>query len=132
MITTLVAFLITSFSLAELGDGFGMYVDMFLLAKGWGEKSVVISDIFRGVVDLLLKSIVGDVIDKTRRDRRNFLAVAAFIIGLSSLMVYFVDGADTSDKILVYIVRSVESFALAFLGPAFAAITLRCAIIFPA
>ena len=101
-----------------------MYVDMFLLAKGWGEKSVVISGIFRGVIDLLLKSFVGDVIDKTHHDRRSFLALAAVVIGLSSLMVYFVDGADTSDKILVYIVRSVESIALAFLGPAFAAITL--------
>ncbi|KAL7532922.1 hypothetical protein ACHAWF_004287 [Thalassiosira exigua] len=124
MITTLAAFLLTSFSIAELGDGFGMYVDMFLLAKGWGEKSVVVSGIFRGVVDLLLKSGVGDVIDKTHVDRRNFLALAALIIGLSSLMVYFVDGADTSDKVLVYVVRSVESIALAFLGPAFAAITL--------
>ena len=124
MITTLAAFLLTSFSIAELGDGFGMYVDMFLLAKGWGEKSVVISGIFRGVVDLLLKSVVGDVIDKTHYDRRSFLAIAAFIIGLSSLMVYFVNGDDTSDKILVYVVRSVESIALAFLGPAFGAITL--------
>jgi len=124
MITTLSAFLLTSFSIAELGDGYGMYVDMYLLAKGWGEKSVVISGIFRGVIDLLLKSIVGDVIDKTHHDRRGFLALAALVIGLSSLMVYFVDGADTSDKILVYIVRSVESIALAFLGPAFAAITL--------
>lgn len=124
MITTLSAFLLTSFSIAELGDGFGMYIDMFLLAKGWGEKSVVISGIFRGVIDLLLKSIVGDVIDKTHHDRRVYLAAAALVIGLSSLMVYFVDGADLSDKILVYIVRSVESIALAFLGPAFAAITL--------
>lgn len=124
MITTLAAFLLTSFSIAELGDGFGMYVDMFLLAKGWGEKSVVISGIFRGVVDLLLKSVVGDIIDKTHYDRRSFLAIAAFIIGLSSLMVYFVNGDDTSDKILVYVVRSVESIALAFLGPAFGAITL--------
>ncbi|KAL7442897.1 hypothetical protein ACHAXM_008521 [Skeletonema potamos] len=124
MITTLSAFLLTSFSIAELGDGFGMYVDMFLLAKGWGEKSVVTSGIFRGVIDLLLKSFVGDLIDKTHYDRRSFLALAALVIGLSSLMVYFVDGADTSDKILVYVVRSVESIALAFLGPAFAAITL--------
>ena len=124
MITTLPAFLLTSFSIAELGDGFGMYIDMFLLANGWGEKAVVISGIFRGVVDLLLKSFVGDIIDKTHHDRRSFLALASLVIGLSSLMVYFVGGADTSDKVLVYAVRSVESIALAFLGPAFAAITL--------
>ena len=83
MITTLSAFLLTSFSIAELGDGYGMYVDMYLLAKGWGEKSVVISGIFSGVIDLLLKSIVGDVIDKTHHDRRGFLALAALVIGLS-------------------------------------------------
>jgi len=124
MITTLAAFLLTSFSIAELGDGFGMYVDMYLLGCGWGEKSVVVAGIFRGVVDLVLKSFVGDIIDKTHRDRRTFLAMAALVIGLSSLMVYFVNGADTADKVLVYAVRSIESVALAFLGPAFAAITL--------
>ena len=124
MISTLAAFLLTSFSIAELGDGFGMYVDMYLLGEGWGETSVVVAGIFRGVVDLVLKSFVGDIIDKTRRDRRTFLALAALVIGLSSLMVYFVNGADMSDKIIVYTVRSIESVALAFLGPAFAAITL--------
>jgi hypothetical protein len=124
MISTLAAFLLTSFSIAELGDGFGMYIDMYLLAQGWGETSVVVSGIFRGVVDLVLKSFVGDIIDKTRRDRRSFLAMAALVIGLSSLMVFFVNGADTFDKVLVYAVRSIESVALAFLGPAFAAITL--------
>lgn len=108
MISTLASFLLTSFSIAELGDGFGMYIDMFLLAKGWGEKSVVISGIFRGIVDLIMKLFVGDIIDKTHHDRRSFLALAALVIGLSSLMVYFVDGADTSDRVLVYIVRSVE------------------------
>ena len=124
MISTLAAFLLTSFSIAELGDGFGMYVDMYLLGEGWGETSVVVAGIFRGVVDLVLKSFVGDIIDKTRRDRRTFLGLAALVIGLSSLMVHFVNGAEMSDKVLVYTVRSVESVALAFLGPAFAAITL--------
>lgn len=123
-ISTLTAFLLTAFSLAELGDGFGMYFDMYLLAVGWGEKSVVISQIFRGVVDLLLKGFVGDIIDKTHYDRRWFLGIASLAIGTSSLMVFFVNGAETSDKAFVYIVRSVESVALTFLNPAFSAITL--------
>jgi len=123
-ITTLTAFLMTAFSLAELGDGFGMYFDMYLLAQGWGETSVILSGILRGVVDLCLKGVVGDVVDKTHYDRRIFLGITSLAIAASSLMVFFVDGADTSDKILVYVVRSIESIALAFLGPAFAAITL--------
>ena len=101
-----------------------MYIDMFLLAKGWGETAVVTSGIFRGVVDLIMKAFVGDIIDKTHYDRRNYVALASLVIGLSSFMVYFVDGADVYDRVLVYVVRSIESVALAFLGPAFAAITL--------
>ena len=85
---------------------------------------MILSGILRGVVDLILKGFVGDVIDKTHYDRRNFLAVAAVAIALSSLMVFFVNGSDTEDKMLVYVVRSIESVALAFLGPVFNAITL--------
>ena len=123
-VSTLTAFLMTAFSLAELGDGFGMFFDMYLLGLGWSETSVIISGILRGVVDLSLKGIVGDVIDKTHYDRRIFLGVASLAVAASSCMIFFVNGSDDSDKAIVYIVRSIESIALAFLGPAFGAITL--------
>eukprot|EP00980_Cylindrotheca_fusiformis_P016144 scaffold4804_cov123-Cylindrotheca_fusiformis.AAC.2 len=123
-ISTISAFLMTAFSLAELGDGFGMFFDMYLLGMGWSETSVIISGILRGVVDLSLKGFVGDIIDKTHYDRRMFLGAASLAVAASSCMVFFVNGADDSDKALVYIVRSLESIALAFLGPAFGAITL--------
>ena len=114
----------TAFSLAELGDGFGMFMDMYLLGLGWGETSVIVSGILRGVVELLLKGFVGDIIDKTQLDRRWFLGVASLAVAGSSCMVFFVNGADVVDKAIVYIVRILESVALAFLAPSFAAITL--------
>lgn len=123
-ISTITAFLMTAFSLAELGDGFGMFFDMYLLGMGWTETSVIISGILRGVVDLSLKGFVGDIIDKTHRDRRIFLGAASLAVAASSCMVFFVNGADDVDKAIVYIVRSLESVALAFLGPAFGAVTL--------
>jgi hypothetical protein len=123
-ISTITSFLMTAFSLAELGDGFGMFFDMYLLGMGWSETSVIISGILRGVVDLSLKGFVGDIIDKTHYDRRIFLGAASLAVAASSCMVFFVSGATDSDKTIVYIVRSVESIALAFLGPAFGAVTL--------
>lgn len=124
-VSTLSAFLLTAFSLAELGDGFGMFFDMYLLGLGWTETAVILSGILRGVVDLSLKGVVGDIIDKTSWDRRIFLGAASLAIAASSCMVFFVDGAnDALDKFIVFGVRGLESVALAFLGPAFAAITL--------
>lgn len=123
-ISTLTAFLMTAFSLAELGDGFGMFFDMYLLGLGWSETSVIVSGILRGVVDLSLKGVVGDIIDKTHIDRRIFMGAGALAVAASSCMVFFVQGAEDSDKAIVYIVRSIESVALAFLGPAFGAVTL--------
>lgn len=123
-ISTMTAFLMTAFSLAELGDGFGMFFDMYLLGLGWTETAVILSGILRGVVDLSLKSVAGDIIDKTSYDRRNFLALASLSIAASSLMVFLVNGSDIDDKMIVYVVRSVESVALAFIPPIFNAITL--------
>mmetsp|Transcript_43789 Transcript_43789/g.105629 ORF Transcript_43789/g.105629 Transcript_43789/m.105629 type:complete len:531 (-) Transcript_43789:838-2430(-) len=123
-ISTITAFLMTAFSLAELGDGFGMFFDMYLLGLGWSETSVIVSGILRGIVDFSLKGIVGDIIDKTTHDRRVFLGGAALAVALSSCMVFVVNGADDIDKAIVYIVRSLESIALSFLGPAFQAVTL--------
>jgi len=124
LISTMTAFLMTAFSLAELGDGFGMFFDMYLLGLGWTETSVILSGILRGVVDLSLKSVAGDIIDKTSYDRRNFLAFASLSIAASSLMVFLVNGSDFDDKMIVYVVRSMESVALAFIPPIFNAITL--------
>jgi MFS family permease len=123
-VSTSTAFLMTAFSLAELGDGFGMFFDMYLLGQGWTETAVILSGILRGIVDLSLKGIVGDTINKTQYDRQIFLGVASLAVAASSCMVFFVDGAEDLDKLVMYIVRSIESVALAFLGPAFAAITL--------
>lgn len=109
---------------SELGDGNQMFLDMYLLAIGWTETAVIMSGILRGVVDLLLKSVAGDIIDKTTRDRRNFLAASALVVAASCLLVFFVNGNDIEDKILVYGVRSIESVALAFIGPVFNAIAL--------
>ncbi len=113
-----------SINYLELGDGQGMFLDMYLLAIGWTETAVILSGILRGIVELSLKGICGDIIDKTQYDRRNFLSFAALAIAASSLLVFFVNGSETNDKLIVYTVRSLESVALALLGPAFSAITL--------
>lgn len=123
-VSTLSAYLLTAFSLAELGDGFGMFFDMYLLGLGWTETAVILSGILRGVVDFSLKGIVGDIIDKTTHDRRIYLAVASGVIAASSCMVFFVNGMERLDECIVFAVRALESIALSFLGPAFAAITL--------
>lgn len=85
---------------------------------------MIVSGILRGIVEFSLKGIVGDIIDKTSYDRRIFLGGAALAVAMSSCMVFVVNGADDVDKAIVYIVRSLESIALSFMGPAFGAVTL--------
>lgn len=124
MISTLSAFLLTSFSLAELDNGYQIFFDMYLLALGWRESAVIFAGILRGAVESCFKGVVGDIIDKTTWDRRNMLAIASMIVAATSFMVFFVDGSEPVDKMTVYIVDTIESAAHAFLEPAFAAITL--------
>lgn len=97
---------------------------IYYLGLGWTESYVIVSQVLRGLVDFVLKGVIGDVIDRTTIDRRIFLGVSAAAIGVSSLMVFFVNGTDTFDLILVNGIRMLESVAIAFLGPTFAAITL--------
>jgi hypothetical protein len=73
VVSTSNPFLMTAFLLAELGDGFGMFFDMYLLGQRWTEISVNLSGILRGFVDLSLKEIVGDIFDKTQYDSRIFM-----------------------------------------------------------
>lgn len=124
MMSILSAFLLTSFSLAELDNGYQIFFDMYLLALGWRESAVIFAGILRGGVESCFKGIVGDIIDKTTWDRRNMLAIASTIVAATSFMVFFVKGSEPVDKMTVYIVDTIESAAHAFLEPAFAAITL--------
>jgi hypothetical protein len=85
-----VALALVSFFLGELGDGLNIFQGIYLVALGWNEGSVGIALSMMGFTALLCQTFAGDVIDKTRLDRRSFLTLASMATAFSASAVLFV------------------------------------------
>lgn len=76
-----------------------------------------------GLMMMLVQTFSGDFIDKTRLDRRVFLALAALMTGLSSFAVTLVREGNR-DHIAFYMVKVIEGMAASFIIPGLSALTL--------
>lgn len=112
-----------NFFLADVRDGLGPYLAIYLLAvrgpeHGWNEATVGSVITIAGVVGLLSQTPAGILIDRIE-NRRAIIVVAALAVTASSLALPFVSGFA-----LVAISQSVASLAAAVFAPAIAAVTL--------
>ena len=112
-----------NFFLADVRDGLGPYLAIYLLAvrgpsHGWDEATVGSVITIAGLVGLLAQTPAGALIDRSRR-RRAIIIVAALAVTLSSVALPFVHG-----YVLVTATQAVASLAGAVFAPAIAAITL--------
>ena len=112
-----------NFFLADVRDGLGPYLAIYLLAvrgpsHGWDEAAVGSVITIAGLVGLLAQTPAGALIDRSRR-RRAIIIVAALAVTLSSVVLPFVHG-----YVLVTATQAVASLAGAVFAPAIAAITL--------
>ena len=112
-----------NFFLADVRDGLGPYLAIYLLAvrgpeHGWNEATVGSVITIAGVVGLLSQTPAGILIDRVK-NRRAIIVVAALAVTASSLVLPFVSGFA-----LVAISQSVASLAAAVFAPAIAAVTL--------
>lgn len=117
-----VAFACVAFSLGQLGDGLNIFQGIYLVNSGWNEGSVGIALSLMGLTALLVQTIAGDIVDKTKFDRRIFLVVAALVTAASASAILFVQG--DSQYGLMYSTKVVEGIASSFIGPSLAALTL--------
>ena len=85
-----IAFALVSFTLGELGDGLNIFQGIYLVGLGWNEGSVGAALSLMGLTVLLVQTVAGDIVDKTKIDRRFFLAVASLINAFSASAVLFV------------------------------------------
>jgi MFS family permease len=118
-----VAFKLVSFSLGELGDGLNIFQGIYLVGNGWNEGSVGIALSLMGLTALLVQTFAGDMVDKTKIDRRIFLSVASIVTALSASAILFVQEGNT-DHLLIYITKIIEGIAGSFIGPCLGALTL--------
>lgn len=112
-----------NFFLADVRDGLGPYLAIYLLAvrgpaQGWDEATVGMVLTVAGVVGLLAQTPAGGLIDRSRNKPRIVMA-AALLVTLSSISLPIVSGFAA-----VTITQSIAAVAGAVFAPAISAITL--------
>jgi len=117
------AFALVSFTLGELGDGLNIFQGIYLVGLGWNEGSVGLALSLMGLTALLIQTVAGDIVDKTKIDRRIFLSVASIVTALSASAILFVQEGNT-DHALIFITKIIEGISGSFIGPCLAALTL--------
>ncbi len=112
-----------NFFLADVRDGLGPYLAIYLLAVrgpdyGWDEATVGAVITTAGIVGLIAYTPAGALIDRSR-NRRLVIVAAAVAVTISCVSLPFVDSF-----VLVVLTQSMASVAAAVFAPAIAAITL--------
>ncbi len=112
-----------NFFLADVRDGLGPYLAIYLLAvrgplHGWNEATVGLVLTIAGIIGLLAQTPAGSLIDRTRNKPRIVMA-AALLVTLSSISLPVVSGFAA-----VAVTQSVAAIAGAVFAPAISAITL--------
>jgi len=112
-----------NFFLADVRDGLGPYLAIYLLAvrgpeRGWNEATVGLVLTIAGIVGLLAQTPAGGLIDRSRNKPR-IVMIAALLVTLSSISLPVVSGYAA-----VTITQSVAAVAGAVFAPAISAITL--------
>jgi MFS family permease len=112
-----------NFFLADVRDGLGPYLAIYLLAvrgpaHGWNEATVGAVITTAGIMGLIVQTPMGGLIDRVRQ-RRTIVIVAAVAVTASSLLLPLVNG-----YALVTATQSIASVAGAVFAPAISALTL--------
>ena len=87
-----------NFCLADVRDGLGPYLAIYLLAvrgpsHGWNEATVGAVITMAGIAGLVFQTPLGALVDRVTR-RRMIIVVAASAVTISSLLLPFVSGYD--------------------------------------
>ncbi|MET0259300.1 MAG: MFS transporter, partial [Methylobacterium sp.] len=112
-----------NFFLADVRDGLGPYLAIYLLAvrgpdQGWNEATIGLVMTIAGIAGLIAQTPAGALIDRTNR-KRSIVIAAAVAVTLSCLALPFV-----SNFYVVAATQSLAGIAGAIFPPAIAAITL--------
>ncbi|NVZ66032.1 MFS transporter [Pseudomonas gingeri] len=108
-----------NFFLADVRDGLGPYLAIYLLAvHHWEPASIGLVMTLAGIAALVTQTPAGALIDRTRR-KRAIIAMAALLVTGSCLLLPFV-----TSFTLVALTQTVSAVAASVFAPAIAAISL--------
>ncbi|NWE47303.1 MFS transporter [Pseudomonas gingeri] len=108
-----------NFFLADVRDGLGPYLAIYLLAvHHWEPASIGLVMTLAGIAALVTQTPAGALIDRTRR-KRAIIAMAALLVTGSCLLLPFV-----TSFALVALTQTISAVAASVFAPAIAAISL--------
>lgn len=107
-----------NFCIASIQVGFGPFLGIFLLSKGWDTSAIGIVMTFGGIAGMLMTAFAGILIDSTTR-KRVYVAVAGVCVILASSAIL------ASQNFLVVVSSQIATaIAGAIIDPAIIGITL--------
>ena len=112
------ALCLTSFFIADVRDGLGPFLGIFLTERHWTPDDIGILMTAGGLAGLLATLPAGFITD-TSRSKRTVLALVCLLITLSTLLLWF-----SQQSGIVAVSQIVTGICAAFVGPLIAGITL--------
>ena len=107
-----------NFFLADVRDGLGPFLGVFLIGQGWSAATIGYVMTVGGIAGMLATTPLGALADATRA-KRAIIAVCAVLVILASLIILFVPSIP-----FVAASQIATGVAGAAIGPAIAALTL--------
>lgn len=111
------ALCLTSFFIADVRDGLGPFLGIFLTERHWAPDDIGILMTAGGLAGLLATLPAGFITD-TSRSKRTVLALVCLLITLSTLLLWF-----SQQSAVVAVSQIVSGICAAFVGPLIAGIT---------
>lgn len=115
---SLIALMALNFFMADVRDGLGPFLGVYLQSMNWSPAEIGIVMTIGGLAGMLSTTPVGMLVDQTRSKRAIVVAAAAAIVAASLLIVSSASYAVTTAA------QVVNGIAGAAVGPAIAGITL--------
>lgn len=107
-----------NFFMADVRDGLGPFLGVFLQEKGWGPQDIGLIMTAGGLAGMLATTPLGALVDATKAKRAVMIAASLAIIAATLTMLY------VPNLSVVLFAQVVQGVAGAVIAPAMAAITL--------
>jgi len=118
MMTSLLALNALNFFMADVRDGLGPFLGVFLQGKGWPPAEIGLVMTIGGYAGMIATTPLGAVVDATKAKRGLMIASALAIIAASTVILAMPTFAATSTA------QAINGLAGAAVGPAIAGLTL--------
>jgi MFS family permease len=107
-----------SFFMADVRDGLGPFLGVFLQGKGWSPATIGLAMTIGGYAGMIATTPLGAFVDATKAKRALMVAAAVAIVGASTAILVFPSFPVTG------VAKAINGIAAAAIGPAIAGLTL--------